>query len=113
MVPDRTSRNGWRIYVGVVFDGFSLVFQAFSDFGGLKVAKTRQDAPSGAQDGPKTTQEAAKRRQDAPKTPQDDAKSRPRRPKMPPEPPRTAKMTRKFSQVGMKIAYKIDVNFQK
>ena len=75
MVPDRTSRNGWRIYVGVVFDGFSLVFQAFSDFGGLKVAKTRQDAPSGAQDGPKTTQEAAKRRQDAPKTPQDDPRA--------------------------------------
>jgi hypothetical protein len=60
-----------QVYVGVVFDGFSLVFQAFSDFGGLKVAKTFQDAPRCAQDGPKTPQEAAKRRQDAPKTPQD------------------------------------------
>merc|ERR1711953_1503435 len=34
-----------QVYVGVFFDGFSLVFQAFFDLGGLKVAKTFQDAP--------------------------------------------------------------------
>ena len=60
-----------QVYLGVFFDGFSLVFQAFFDLGGLKVAKTFQDAPRCAQDGPKTPQEAAKTRQDASKTPQD------------------------------------------
>ena len=55
-----------QVYLGVFFDGFSLVFQAFSDFGGLKVAKTFQDAP--------------KTRQDAPKTPPRRAKTSPRRP---------------------------------
>ena len=68
-----------QVYVGVVFDGFSLVFQAFFDLGGLKVAKTFQDAP--------------KTRQDAPKTPPRRAKTPPRRPQDAPrgaqEPPKT------------------------
>ena len=62
---------------------------------------------------PKMRQEALKTGQRRPKRPPRGAKTRPRRPKMPPEPPRTANMTKKSSQVGMKIAHKIDVNFQK
>ena len=62
-----------QVYVGVVFDGFSLVFQAFFDLGGLKVAKTFQDAPKTRQDAPKTPPRRAKtpprRHQDAPRRP--------------------------------------------
>ena len=67
-----------QVYVGVVFDGFSLVFQAFFDLGGLKVAKTFQDAPRRAKNAtrrakmrPRRPQDAPRRPQDAPKTPQD------------------------------------------
>ena len=56
-----------QVYVGVVFDGFSLVFQAFFDLGGLKVAKTFQDAPR-----------RAKMRPRRPQTPQDGSKLVPR-----------------------------------
>ena len=62
-----------QVYVGVVFDGFSLVFQAFFDLGGLKVPKTFQDAPKTRQDAPKTPPRRAKtppkRSQDAPRRP--------------------------------------------
>ena len=46
-----------QVYLGVVFDGFSLVFQAFFDLGGLKVAKTFQDAPRRSQDAPRGLQD--------------------------------------------------------
>ena len=65
-----------QVYVGVVFDGFSLVFQFFFDLGGLKVAKTFQDAPRRAKMRPRRPQDAARRPQDAPRRPQD----APRRP---------------------------------
>ena len=83
MVADCTGADGWRIYVGVVFDGFSLVFQAFFDLGGLKVAKTFQDAPKTRQDAPKTPPRRAKT---PPRRPQD----APRRPKRCPGAPQDA-----------------------
>ena len=60
-----------QVYVGVFFDGFSLVFQAFFDLGGLKVAKTFQDAPRRAKRSPRRAKMRPRRPQDAPKTPQD------------------------------------------
>ena len=72
-----------QVYVGVVFDGFSLVFQAFFDLGGLKVLKTFQDAPKTCQDAPKTPPRRAKT---PPRRPQD----APRRPKRCPGAPQDA-----------------------
>ena len=90
----------------MVFRWFSSFFRFWRLEGGQDVprrSKTRQDAP----------RTPPRRAKTPPRRPQDGAKTRPRRPKMPPEPPRTAKMTPKWSQVGIKIGHKIDVNFQK
>ena len=76
-------------------------------------AQTRQRRAKTHPRRPKMRQEALKTGQRRPKRPPRRAKTRPRRPKMPPDPPRTAKMTTKSSQIGINIAYKIDVNFQK
>ena len=61
----------------------------------------RQDAPKTAQDVPGHS----KAHQDGPKTP-------PRGPKRRPDPPRTSKILPKWSQVGTKIASKIDLNLK-
>ena len=61
----------------------------------------------------KTRQEAHKTGQRRPKRTPRRAKTRPGRPKMPPDPSRTPKMLPKSSQVGTKIGYALDVNFQK
>ena len=60
-----------QVYLGLVFDCFSLVFQAFFDLGGLKVAKTFQDAPKTRQDAPKTPPRRGKTFPKCLKTPQD------------------------------------------
>ena len=78
-----------QVYVGVVFDGFSLVFQAFFDLGGLKVAKTFQDAPRRAKNATRRAKMRPRRPQDAPRRPQDVPKTPQDAPRGAQEPPKT------------------------